>query len=53
MQKEVQRIGEYKIRKFQKGEQVIHAPATSAGSFVLYVEPNGTLIYVPLVEVKP
>ena len=52
MQKNMQRIGEYKVRKIAKGEQIIHAPATSAGTFVLYVEPNGTLTYVPLVEVK-
>jgi hypothetical protein len=50
MQDTAERIGKFKVRRFKRGEQFLHAPATSAGEFVLYIEKNGTLIYIPLVE---
>ena len=41
------------MRKFTRGEHILHAPETSNGDFALYVKPDGTLIYVPLKEVAP
>jgi hypothetical protein len=43
-----ERVGIFKVRTVGRNEQVIRVPHTLTGEFVLYVEDDGTLRYVPV-----
>jgi len=50
MKSERKYYGVYKVRRLSQNEQSIKVPSIVTGDFALYVEPNGTMIYEPVVR---
>ena len=50
MKSERKYYGVYKVRRLSQNEQSIKVPSTVTGDFDLYLEPNGTMTYEPVVR---
>jgi len=48
MPKQDEYVGTYRVRRLSKAEQAIYVPSSITGDFALYIEPNGSLRYVPV-----